>query len=127
MIRNDYIYLSINKDGYVQRIPLELFYEAVDQMEEGKVLLKGWENCKVAAGARTIDITPDGRYVVAACNYGSRLVVVDTESFKEIARIKADSYPVGLDVSKDGHYVYTTSQGRDGFGGNCVDIYRMDF
>ena len=127
VIRNDYIYLSINKEGCIQRIPMETFYEAINQMENGKVTLSDWENCKVAAGARTIDITPDGRYVVAACNFSSRLVVVDTESFKEIARIKADSYPVGLDISKDGKYVYTTSQGREGGGGNCVDIYQMDY
>lgn len=127
VIRNDYIYLSINKEGCIQRIPLETFYEAINQMENGKVTLSDWENCKVVAGARTIDITPDGRYVVAACNFSSRLVVVDTESFKEIARIKADSYPVGLDISKDGKYVYTTSQGREGGGGNCVDIYQMDY
>ena len=127
VIRNDYLYLSINKEGYIQRVPLPTFYEAIGQIENGKATLKDWENCKVAAGARTIDITPDGRYVVAACNFSSRLVVVDTESFKEIARIKADSYPVGLDISKDGKYVYTTSQGRDGAGGNCVDIYQMDY
>ena len=127
VIRNGYIYLSINKEGCVQRVTLEKLYEAIDQMENGKVTLSDWENCKVAAGARTIDITPDGRYVVAACNFSSRLVVVDTETFKEIARIKADSYPVGLDISKDGKYVYTTSQGRDGAGGNCVDIYQMDY
>lgn len=127
VIRNGYIYLSINKEGYIQRVPLETFYEAINQMENQRVTLKEWENCKVAAGARTIDITPDGRYVVAACNFSSRLVVVDTESFQEIARIKADSYPVGLDISKDGRYVYTTSQGRDGAGGNCVDIYQMEY
>ena len=127
VIRNGYLYLSINKEGYIQRIPLETFYEAVDQMENQRVTLGDWENCKVAAGARTIDITPDGRYVVAACNFSSRLVVVDTESFQEIARIKADSYPVGLDISKDGKYVYTTSQGRDGAGGNCVDIFQMEY
>lgn len=127
VIRNGYIYLSINKEGCVQRLPMETLYEAIGQMEHGKVTVKDWENCKVAPGARTIDITPDGRYVVAACNSGSRLVVVDTESFTEIARIKADSYPVGLDISKDGRYVYTTSQGRDGMGGNCVDIYLMEY
>lgn len=127
VIRNGYIYLSINKEGYIQRVPLDVFYEAIGQIENGKVTLHDWENCKVAAGARTIDITPDGRYVVAACNFSSRLVVVDTESFKEIVRIKADSYPVGLDISKDGRYVYTTSQGRDGAGGNCVDIYQMEY
>ena len=127
VIRNNYVYLSINKEGYIQRIPLATFYEAIGRIENGKVTLDGWENCKVAAGARTIDITPDGRYVVAACNASSRLVVVDTETFKEVARIKADSYPVGLDISKDGRYVYTTSQGREGGGGNCVDIYQMEY
>lgn len=127
VIRNGYIYLSINKEGYIQRVPLDVFYEAIGRIENGKVTLSDWENCKVAAGARTIDITPDGRYVVAACNFSSRLVVVDTELFKEIARISADSYPVGLDISKDGRYVYTTSQGRDGAGGNCVDIYQMEY
>ena len=127
VIRNEYLYLSINKEGYIQRVPLKVFYDAIDSMEDGVVTLKDWENCKVAAGARTIDITPDGRYVVAACNFSSRLVVVDTETFQEVARIKADSYPVGLDISDDGHYIYTTSQGRDGKGGNCVDIYRIDY
>ena len=127
VIRDGYIYLSINKEGCIQRIPLETFYEAIGQMENQKVTLSGWENCKVAAGARTIDITPDGRDVVAACNFSSRLVVVDTDSFTEIARIMADSYPVGLDISKDGRFVYTTSQGRDGAGGNCVDIYQMEY
>lgn len=127
VIKDDYIYLSINNKGYVQRTPLKVFYDAIDGLREGQNQLKDWESCKVAAGARTIGITPDGRYVVAACNFGSRLVVVDTESFKEVARIKADSYPVGLDISDDGHYIYTTSQGREGKGGNCVDIYRIDY
>lgn len=127
VIRNDYIYLSINKDGYIQRIPLAMLYDAIGQMEGGKVTLSGWESCKVAEGARTIDITPDGRYLLAACHFGSCLVVVDTETFIEVARIQADPYPVGLAISKDGRYVYTTSQGRDGEGGNCVDIFKMDY
>lgn len=127
VIRNNDLYLSINKEGYVQRISMDTLYEAIGRIEGGRVTLDGWESCKVGAGARTIDITPDGRYVVAACNTISRLVVVDTETFKEVARIKADSYPVGLDISKDGKYVYTTSQGREGGGGNCVDIYQMEY
>lgn len=127
VIFDDYVYLSINKDGYLQRILLPTLYEAIDQMENGIVTLSDWQSCKVAAGARTIDITPDGRYLVAACNFSSCLVVVDTESFEEIASIPADSYPVGLFISKDGRYVYSTSQGRDGGGGNCVDIYQMDY
>lgn len=127
VIRDGYIYLSINKDGYVQRTLLSSLYDAIDRMEDGKVTLGDWENCKVGAGARTIELTPDGRYVVAACNYSSRLVVVDTKTFHEIVRIPADSFPVGLDISKDGKYVYTTSQGRETKGGNCVDIYRIKY
>lgn len=127
VIRDDYIYLSINNKGYIQRTPLATFYEAIDSMKDGKAVLKGWENCKVGAGARTIEITPDGRYIVAACNFSSCLVVVDIETMEKVALIKADSYPVGLDISNDGHYVYTTSQGRSGKGGNCVDIFRMDY
>ena len=127
IIRDGYVYLSINNKGFVQRIPLAAFYEAIDKMKNKVAYLKGWESCKVGSGARTIKITPDGRYVVAACNFSSCLVVVDTETMEKVALIKADSYPVGLDISSDGHYVYTTSQGRSGKGGNCVDIFKMEY
>ena len=127
VIRNGYLYLSINKSGYVQRTPLSTFMETVATMENRRAYLNDWENCKVGAGARTIDITPDGKYIVASCNAGSCLTVVDAEKMTVVATIPADSYPVGLDISKDGKYVYTTSQGRSGGGGNCVDIYRMEY
>ncbi len=127
VIHGGYLYLSINKYGYVQRIPLKDFMLAATNMQNKKTTINGWENCKVGSGTRTIEITPDGRYIVAACNSSSCLSVVDTQTMKIIATISADSYPVGLDISKDGKYVYTTSQGRSGLGGNCVDIYRMDY
>ena len=44
---------------------------------------------------------------------------------KVLTWIPADSYPVGLDVSKDGRYVFTTSQGHTNGGGNCVDIFEV--
>ena len=44
-----------------------------------------------------------------------------------IGTISADSYPVGLDVSKDGRYVLTTSQGREGRGGNSVNIFEIKY
>ncbi|MGM9694523.1 MAG: YncE family protein, partial [Alloprevotella sp.] len=86
-----------------------------------------WTNCKVGTGARTIQATPDGQYVFAACNTSSKLCVVETKSMKMIGSINVDSYPVGLDVSADGHYVYTTSQGRSHHGGNAVDIFTVDY
>lgn len=127
LIRDGYIYLSINRDGYIQRTTMESFFEAVDQMEEGKTYCREWDNCKVGAGARTIEITPDGRYIIAACNFSSCLYIVDAERMEAVATIPADSYPVGLDISKDGNFIYTTSQGRNGIGGNCVDIYKLKY
>ena len=127
LIRDGYIYLSINKEGYIQRTTMESFFEAVEQMENGKTYCKDWVNCKVGSGARTIEITPDGKYIVAACNFSSSLYIVDAERMEAVATIQADSYPVGLDISKDGNYVYTTSQGRNGIGGNCVDIYKLKY
>ena len=127
VIRNGFLYLSINKGGYIQRIPMNLFYEAVSNMENKRGVLEGWTNCKVGSGARTIAITPNGRFVLAACNFSNCLTIVNAFTMKEVATIPADSYPVGLDISKDGRYVYTTSQGRSGEGGNCIDIYRMTY
>ena len=82
VIRGGYLYLSINKFGYVQRIPLKDFMRAALQMENKKATINGWENCKVGSGTRTIEITPNGRYVVAACNSSNCLSIVDTQTMK---------------------------------------------
>jgi DNA-binding beta-propeller fold protein YncE len=81
----------------------------------------------VPAGARTIEITPNGKYIFAACNFDSALAVVDAETMKLVGTLPADSYPVGLDISKDGRYVFTTSQGRSGLGGNSVNIFEIKY
>ena len=127
VIKNDYLYLSINRDGYVQRIPLKKFMDAAARLN-GKVgRVDGWQNCKVGAGARTIAPSPSGRYMFAACNMVSKLCVVDTRTMKQVAAIDIDSYPVGLDVSNDGRYLIVTSQGRRNKGGNAVNICRVDY
>ena len=46
---------------------------------------------------------------------------------KLTASIACDSYPVGLDISKDGRYVIVTSQGRRDKGGNAVNIYEVTY
>ncbi|MBP5319057.1 MAG: hypothetical protein J6Y77_06620 [Paludibacteraceae bacterium] len=126
IIRNGFLYLSANASGYIQRVPLEVFLEAARTMQDRQARVDSWVECQVGKGARTIEMTPDGCYVVAACNFSSSLWLVDADSMRVVATIEADSYPVGLDISKDGRYIYTTSQGRSGRGGNCVDIYRLD-
>lgn len=127
IIVGDYLYLSINAGGYVQRVKLDDFIAVANNMNGKTVQMKGWENCKVGTGARTIEASPCGRYIYAACNYVSALYVIDTTTMKTIAKVPVDSYPVGLDVSEDGKYVIVTSQGRQGRGGNAVDIYELEY
>lgn len=126
VISHGYLYLSINNAGFVQRIPLDKILLTMANMSGGKnVTVSGWENCKVGGGARTLELTPDGKYAFVACNTASKLCVIDTHNMKQIAAIDVDSYPVGLDISKSGDLVFVTSQGRKGFGGNAVDIFRV--
>ena len=127
VLKKGYLYLSINGAGYVQRIPLQKFLDQIPNIKNKLGNVSGWENIKVGNGARTIELSPSGKYLFAACNNASALYVVDTESWKVIAHIGVDSYPVGLDISKDGKYVLVTSQGKTGGGGNAVNIYKVDY
>ena len=129
LIRDGYVYLSINRDGYIQRMPLTQFLAAIPALKASSTkttTLSGWENCKVGNGARTIEFSPDGRYIYAACNASSTLYVVDAKKFEVVTSMSIDSYPVGLEVSLNGKYVFTTSQGRSNGGGNCVDIFEVN-
>ena len=129
LIRDGYVYLSINRDGYIQRMPLTQFLAAIPNLQASSTkttTLSGWENCKVGNGARTIEFSPDGRYIFAACNASSTLYVVDAKRFQVVTSMSIDSYPVGLEVSLNGKYVFTTSQGRSNGGGNCVDIFEVN-
>ena len=130
IIKNGYLFASINASGYVERIPLETIISAIQPLNGSTcktVTMKNWVSCKVPAGARTIEITPDGKYIFAACNFSSSLAVVNAETMKLIGTISADSFPVGLDVSKDGRYVLTTSQGRENGGGNSVNVFEIKY
>lgn len=127
VIRDGYLYLSINKSGYVQRIALDKFLAAAKGLTGKTVTLEGWESCKVGDGARTIELSPSGHFVFAACNLASKLYVVDTREMKVVCNIDVDSYPVGLDISNDGRFIIVTSQGRENKGGNAVNIYEVEY
>lgn len=127
VISNGYLYLSINGGGYVQRIELDKFIDAATHITQKSIDLNGWTSCKVGAGARTIAVSPCGKYIFAACNIASRLYVVDAEQMKVLATAPVDSFPVGLDVSSCGETLITTSQGRSGYGGNAVDIFSIEY
>ena len=128
LICDGWLYLSINKSGYVQRIRLNKFLNAARAMKGKTTVLKGWEQCKVPAGARTIELSPSGRYIFAACNIDSKLAVVDSKEMRLIGTIDVDSYPVGLAISTDGSRVIVTSQGRgENMGGNAVNIFAVEY
>ena len=127
VIRDGYLYLSVNKAGYVQRIPLDTFLKTAKSLTGKTATRNGWQNCKVGDGARTIELSPSGHFVFAACNLASKLYVVDSRTMKVAASINVDSYPVGLDISNDGRYVIVTSQGRGNQGGNAVNIYEVEY
>ena len=127
VIKGDWLYVSINIAGYVQRVSLSDIMKGIAVLEGGErnVTVSDWQSVKVDAGARTLDISPSGDYIFVACNTDSRVCIVDS-SMRKIAKIPVDSYPVGLDVSSDGQWMITTSQGRKGYGGNCVDVYKLE-
>lgn len=130
VVKNGYIYLSINLGGYVQKLPLKQFLAAVPKLKTAAnhvAMVTGWKSCKVGIGARTIELSPSGKFIFVACNNSSTLYVVDAATMTVATSIEVDSYPVGLDVSKDGRHVFTTSQGRGVNGGNCVDIYEVTY
>ncbi len=129
IIKDGMLFCSINNSGYVLRIPLDDFLATASKLDGDKVKkvkLEKLSSCKVPAGARTIEASPDGRFIFVSCNFSSCLAVVDAREMKLLGTIPADSYPVGLDVSKDGRYVLTTSQAR-GQGGNAVDIFEVTY
>ena len=127
--KDNYLYASINMAGYVQRTRMFNVYAAIEELEKGAKTAKivEWDNCKVFPGARTIVSSPDGRFIFAACHGSSRIAVVETRTMTMLGSIGADSYPVGLAISKDGDWLISTSQGRDGSGGNAVDVYKIEY
>jgi len=127
LIHDGWLYLSINKGGYVQRIRLTSILSELPKMQDHKLQIDGWQSCKITAGARTISISPDGRYIFAACNTGSCLSVVDTQKWSKIGEVPVDSYPVGLEISSDGRTLIVTSQGRNDRGGNAVNVFSIEY
>lgn len=127
--RDAYLYVSINTAGYVQRTEMTSVYSAIAELDGGKktAVIKDWESCKVFPGARTIVVSPDGRFIFAACNFSSRIAVVETKTMSMIGSVSADSFPVGLAITRDGRYLFSTSQGNGSGGGNAVDIYRIEY
>ena len=81
----------------------------------------------VGGGARTLEMSGDGKWLFVALNSRAQVGVVNAETLEVVSRIRADSYTVGLAVSPDGSQVWTTSQGRRSGGGNSVCVFGVTY
>ena len=125
IIFHEYLYLSSNQDGMVQRTNWKemLTYFA----KKGKnCRYKKWESVFTGKGARTIACTLKGKYLFATANDESKISILRTEDMKVIGYVKADSYPVGMAIDHINKYLVVTAQGKkDKHGGNSVMIYEI--
>jgi YVTN family beta-propeller protein len=128
VIKDGMLYASQNVAATVMSIPLDSVISAVKSAEakaSKNIIVKGWRTCKVGGGARTLDVSPDGKLLFVACNSASEVCVIEAATMTVVDRIRVDSYPVGLDVSADGTLLAVTSQGRKGYGGNALNLFRI--
>lgn len=126
------VYFSRNTAGEVLSIPTDSLASAISRQRRDSgspvsFTVNGLRRCKVGGGARTIELSPSGSYLFAACNSASKLYVVNTSTMEVVATAPVDSYPVGLDISPDGSLLVLTSQGRKGHGGNAVNIFKVEY
>ena len=127
-LRGNRVYASQNVAGKIWSIAADSLTSAIDRAAEAgrrAISANGWRGCQVGKGARTLEVSPDGRYTFVACNFDSRVDVVDNETMKVVTSIRCDSYPVGLALSRRGGTLAVTSQGRRGQGGNALNLFNI--
>lgn len=119
------LYLTSNVAGYVAKIPVAEVTAALAKAKGGHVELETFQDVYVGGGARTLAVSPDGRFLYVAIQSSADLVAVDAKTMQLAGRIRADAYPVGLAVAPDGKTIWVTSQGRSGLGGNSVGVFKV--
>lgn len=126
VLRGDRLYVSSNTGGAVSWFPVADVVAAARAEKKTDRTIKPSAETLVGYGVRTIQVSPDGRWVYAAVNSRSKMAVLRAEDLSFVTEIPVDSFPVGLDVSPDGTRVWVTSQGRGKRGGNSVSIYSVE-
>ncbi|MBC7372034.1 MAG: beta-propeller fold lactonase family protein [Bdellovibrionaceae bacterium] len=120
------IYASSNYSGEISKTSLVGIINTFNSADGKRVQGPKWKTAFVGKGARTLDISPKGKYLFVAVNISSELVTVDAETLQVLSRIDVDPYAVGLAVAPDLSAAVLTSQGHDGAGGgNAVTIIRI--
>ena len=109
-------------EGYVSAYRTRDLIAAAQQNQK---ILRPLREEYTGLATRTIAISPDDRLIFAAVNKESKIVVLEAKTLKKLLELPANSYPVGMAVSPDGHQLWVTAQGRKRRGGNSVTVYRI--
>lgn len=126
VINKGYLVFSSNKFGVLQKAKLEDIF--AQGFNDQRILsYTKWETVNVGLGARTIDITDDGKYIFACVNNACKVAVVDALTMKKIAELNTAPFPVGMALSPDGRQLVTTSQGKAtaAASGNTVSVFEV--
>lgn len=119
----EWLYLSSSLSGSISRYRLA---DVVTAAKNRQRTLKPLQTARSGQATRTIDVSPDGKWVFAAVNRESKIAVLSAPDLKPVLRINTDSFPVGLAVSPDGKQLWVTAQGRKLRGGNAVTIFTIE-
>jgi DNA-binding beta-propeller fold protein YncE len=118
----NWLYAASGAGGTVVRAGVE---EVVREASTGGITPVAISSVSVGGAPRSMRTSPDGKWLFVALHADSQVAAVDAEKMRVVARIGADSFPVGMDISPDGRSLWVTSQGVDGSGGNSVAIFEI--
>lgn len=127
VINNGNLIISTNKNGTVQSAPLSDIL--AKPFKDGILHYPNWKTAYVGTGARTIDVTNNGRYIFAAVNNAANVSVIDAATMKVINVVEAAKFPVGMALSPDENQLVITSQGKTGVvgAGNTVTVFKVNY
>ena len=126
VINNGYLVMSSNKFGVLQKTKIDDIF-ALGFNDQKILFYTKWETVTVGLGARTIDITDDGKYIFACINNACKVAVIDALTMKKITELNTAPFPVGMALSPDARQLVTTSQGKatTPTSGNSVSVYEV--
>lgn len=66
------------------------------------------------AGVNHADFTPNGRFMIASCEFSGWLVRIDVTTMRVTGQLRVGGMPVDVRSSPDGRVMYVANQGRGG-------------
>ncbi len=131
LINNDEILLSSNKFGFVQKANLTKLINQVKNLKDNQDIEEytNWKTVDVGTGARTIDVTQDGKYIFACVNNQCKIAVIDGKTMELIKTFEVSKFPVGMAISSDAKQLIVTSQGKNNVleSGNAVSVFKIEY